>query len=123
VGKKKKVPEKPWFPGINEDRIKSYDDIIYIEADINYYKIHHKDGSLITVTECLKYAAERLSRDMVYRTHKHYIVNYKYVKSWEKKKCVLYVTLTNGDEIKVTKREICQFFRHYKCFLSRTKDT
>lgn len=120
--KKNEIPEKPWFPGIDEDRIKSYDDIIYIEADENYYKIHHRDGSTITVVECLKYAAKRLSRDIVYRTHKHYMVNYKYIESFRMEKCIMYATLTNGAEIKITKREISEFKKHYKCFLSRTMD-
>lgn len=55
-------------------------DIIYIESQSEYLKIHLKDSSPLMVLMSIKRMAELLPQDKFVRTHRSYVVNMNHVK-------------------------------------------
>lgn len=55
-------------------------DIIYIESQSEYLKIHLKDSSPLMVLMSIKRMAELLPQDKFVRTHRSYVVNMSHVK-------------------------------------------
>ncbi|TMM59044.1 response regulator transcription factor [Maribacter algarum] len=62
------------------------EDIIYINSDNNYSNFNLKNGRKILVSKTLKSFDERLQEQSFFRVHQSYIVNLKYVLSFDKKK-------------------------------------
>jgi DNA-binding LytR/AlgR family response regulator len=58
------------------------DDILLLEADINYTVVHFKDGEKFIVATPLKSLQSRLEPFNFYRTHKSYLVNLNCVTSY-----------------------------------------
>lgn len=58
------------------------DDIVLLEADINYTVVHFKDGEKFIVATPLKSLQSRLEPFNFYRTHKSYMVNLNCVASY-----------------------------------------
>lgn len=58
------------------------DDIVLLEADINYTVVHFKGGEKFIVATPLKSLQSRLEPFNFYRTHKSYMVNLNCVMSY-----------------------------------------
>lgn len=58
------------------------EDIVLLEADINYTVVHFKDGEKFIVATPLKSLQSRLEPFNFYRTHKSFMVNLNCVRSY-----------------------------------------
>ena len=67
------------------------DQIIYIEAESNYSKIHLSDGRSVLASKTLKYFEFRLSTHPFFRVHASYLINLSQMTGINKKGagCVL----------------------------------
>ncbi|NQY06698.1 MAG: response regulator transcription factor [Flavobacteriaceae bacterium] len=81
-----------------------FNEIIRLEADINYTDIYLVNGKKITSAKTLKHYQELLSEDVFYRTHQKHLVNMSYIKKFLKEDGG-YVQLENGKKIEVSRRK------------------
>lgn len=94
-------------------RLVDVDDIIHIEADSNYSIFHLKNAEKITVSKVLKDYEEILPEERFMRIHKSSIVNLKYVKEYNNKNGLM-LSLSNGENIMVSRRRASDFFEKMK---------
>lgn len=94
-------------------RLVDIDEIIHIEADSNYSIFHLLTAEKITVSKVLKDYEEILPEERFMRIHKSSIVNLKYVKEYNNKNGLV-LTLTNGENIVVSRRRASDFFEKIK---------
>lgn len=74
----------------NKTKIRLYcDDIIYCESQAHWIKIHTKDHTY-KICKSMPALLDMLDRDILYRTHNSYIINFKYVKSIDGNEVELY---------------------------------
>lgn len=59
-------------------------DILYVEAQGNYAKIHLTHRRPIVISKTLRFMEERLSPDRFMRAHRSFLVNIEHVIRWEK---------------------------------------
>ncbi|RYU97029.1 LytR/AlgR family response regulator transcription factor [Emticicia agri] len=79
-------------------------DILYLKADINYTEFYMNNGKKFTSSFTLKrYAEDERLKDFL-RVNKSYLVNRKYIEDCRCRYKDLRIYLTNGDEIKVSRR-------------------
>jgi len=78
------INQKVAFPTMDGYQMEKLNDIMYCEGDVNYTKIHTCDDRLIMVSRTLKEVEELLSCQYFFRTHKSYLVNLNYVKSYSR---------------------------------------
>lgn len=80
------------------------EEIILLQADVNYTVIHFKDGEKFIVATSLKNLQSRLEPFNFYRTHKSYMVNLDCVKSYlEPQK---QVQMTDNKKVMVSRRRV-----------------
>lgn len=77
--------------------------IIYCQAQSNYSKIITIDNREILTTKTLKYLEEKLPKEVFFRTHKSYLVNLNYIKSYSK--LDNNITCLNNAQIPVSNRQ------------------
>ena len=85
--------------------------LLRLEADINYTHIYYKDGRYAYVATTLGKLEQRLANHGFYRTGRGTVVNIDAIQSFRKEGCGLVVSLTNNEEIKVSKRRVKTFLR------------
>jgi two-component system LytT family response regulator len=78
------INQKVAFPTMDGYQMEKLNDIMYCEGDVNYTKIHTCDGRLIMVSRTLKEVEVLLSTQYFYRTHKSFLVNLNYIKSYSR---------------------------------------
>ncbi|MFC0184208.1 LytTr DNA-binding domain-containing protein [Pseudarcicella hirudinis] len=83
------------------------EDIVLLEADINYTHVHLINGGRIIVTQTLKNFETLLCDQQFIRVHKGYIINRQHVSTYDlRKKCVF---LTNNLMACVSRRKRAEF--------------
>jgi two-component system LytT family response regulator len=80
------------------------EEIILLQADVNYTVIHFKDGEKFTVATPLKSLQSRLEPFNFYRTHKSFMVNLNCVKSYPEPH--KQVQLVDNKQVMVSRRRI-----------------
>lgn len=78
------------------------DDIIRLEAAINYTKILLQSGEVILATKNLKTFESQLDRKSFIRVHRSHLVNATFIKRINKGEIGGSIELLNGEEIKVS---------------------
>jgi DNA-binding LytR/AlgR family response regulator len=80
------------------------DEILLLQADINYTVVHFKDGEKFIVATSLKNLQSRLEPFNFYRTHKSFMINLNCVKNFlEPHK---QVQMTDNKNIIVSRRKV-----------------
>lgn len=80
------------------------DEILLLQADINYTVIHFKDGEKFIVATPLKSLQSRLEPFKFYRTHKSFMINLDCVKCYlEPHK---QVQMTDNKKVMVSRRRV-----------------
>ncbi len=86
------------------------EEILLLEADINYTVVHFKDGKKFIVATPLKSLQSRFEPYNFYRTHKSYMVNLKCVECYlEPHK---QVQMTDNKKVTVSRRRANGLKRH-----------
>jgi len=78
-----------------------YDDIVYCKADGRYTHVFLRNGKSILTARLLKSFENKLPGDIFLRIHKSYIINLKYITSYNKDCSIFLGTKT---ELEVSKR-------------------
>lgn len=104
------INQKVAFPTMDGYQMEKLNDIMYCEGDVNYTKIHICDGTVIMVSRTLKEVEELLSSQYFYRTHKSYLVNLNYVKSYSRTKN-FGIYLDNNQWLPVSNRKNDEFLQ------------
>jgi len=112
---KEKEYKKIIIPELGNRRIVSLNEIIAIEADGAYSKIHLEEQKTITTSKNLKYFEDVLPKESAFfRSHRAWIINLDYIELLNK--TTLTITLANGViTAKVSRARIPDFensFRH-----------
>ncbi len=109
----KKEISRITLSGAHGYRLIAIDDILHVEADSNYSIFHLCNDEKITACKVLKEFDEVLPDEKFVRVHKSSIVNLKYITSYQTKNG-LTLTLSNGDNIAVSRRRAGDFFERMK---------
>lgn len=106
---KEKKYKKIVIPELGNRRIINIEDIIALEADGAYSKIHLKNQKIITTSKNLKYFEDVLPREATFfRSHRTWIVNMLHIENLNK--TALTITLANKTVIaKISRSKIEQF--------------
>lgn len=110
----KTIKEKEYkrivIPELGNRHIVNLNNIIAIEADGSYSKLHLKENKIITTSKNLKYFEEILPKDLpFFRSHRAWIINLKYIEFLNKSK--LNIILDKGTVIaKVSRTKINDLF-------------
>jgi two-component system LytT family response regulator len=103
------INKKILFPSNNGYNIVKINNIIYCQAEINYSTAYTSEGKSYTMSHSLKYLEEMLPPAIFFRTHKSYLVNLNYVKSFDKKRGV--AILESNKAIDVASRRVDEFIK------------
>ncbi len=82
----------------------SIDQILFLEADINYTHFHFESKRRTTIAHCLKHFEPDLLPNGFVRIHRSCIVNAQFVRQTNLQTNT--ITLTDGTELKVARRRI-----------------
>ena len=82
-----------------------FKEIIYLEADINYTKIHLENGKILTVSYTLKKVTkDHLDTTVFIRIHRSFIINKHYLFDIDKSNNGVQLELNNGVKVPVSRR-------------------
>ncbi len=109
------------LPSAHGYRIIDVDDILHIEADSNYSIFHLINGEKITVSKILKDYEELLPDDKFLRIHKSSIVNLRYITEYQTKNGLI-LSLSNGENITVSRRRASDFFERIKLYTQKQSE-
>lgn len=83
----------------------SPDNIIYLEADVNYSILYFENGKKKVSSFTLKYYENKEEINHFLRIHRSYLLNPDYIVSIYKKGHNSYIKMANGKEIRVSRRK------------------
>lgn len=78
--------------------------IIWVQGDGNYSRIHYKDGKTYLVSQTLKWFEERFKSFI--RIHKSGLINPNHLSELHKESRQFTVLLSNGVELNVSRRRV-----------------
>lgn len=99
------------IPELGNRRVLELNEIVAVEADGSYSKIHLIDGQIVTVSKTLKYFESVLSEDeSFFRSHRAWILSLKCLRSFNKTKGL---ALLSGDvTAKISRNKLAEFEGH-----------
>ena len=97
----------------NTSKTVPLDSIYYIESSNHKVELHLKDGEFICYAKIGDLELEL--QDQFFRIHKGYLINLSYVAGYSKRS----VTLTNGEELLLSKYKYQDFVKAYLHFLKK----
>ena len=97
----------------NTSKTVPLDSIYYIESSNHKVELHLKDGEFVCYAKIGDLELEL--QDQFFRIHKGYLVNLSYVAGYSKRS----VTLTNGEELLLSKYKYQDFVKAYLHFLKK----
>ena len=103
------INKKVMFPTKNGYQIIKINNILFCKAEINYSTIYTLDNSSVTIVSTLKNLEEVLPSNIFFRSHKSYLVNINYIKTYDKNRDK--IILENGREIDIATRRVEQFMQ------------
>ncbi|HKI76930.1 MAG TPA: LytTR family DNA-binding domain-containing protein [Ignavibacteriaceae bacterium] len=95
--------------------IVNIEDIIRIEADSNYSKIHVLNAPFIITSKTLKDFAGLLDKDLFYRIHKSHLINLKYLREYSGLDGG-YAVMSDNSKIMISRRRYQEFIDKLKNF-------
>jgi two-component system LytT family response regulator len=107
---KNKDYKKIIIPELGNRRILNIDDIVALEADGAYSKIHLIDNKIITTSKNLKYFEDVLPRDIsFFRSHRAWIINLAYISFFNKTELTITLAKENKLKAKISRARIEDF--------------
>jgi two-component system, LytTR family, response regulator len=98
------------FPTSDGYQMEKLNDIMYCEGDVNYTKVHIRDGRILLVCKILKEIEELLSSQYFFRTHKSFLVNLNYIRSYSRTEN-FGIYLDNNEWLPVSTRKNDEFLK------------
>jgi two-component system LytT family response regulator len=82
-----------------------FKEIVYLEADINYTKIHLENGKILTVSYTLKKVTkDHLDTTVFVRIHRSFIINKNHLFDIDRSNNAIQLELNNGVKVPVSRR-------------------
>ncbi len=103
------INKKVIFPTKNGYQIVKMSSILYCQADISYSTIFTIDNNSFTIVSTLKNLEEMLPSSIFFRSHKSYLVNLNFIKTYDRSRDK--IVLENGQEIDIATRRVEQFMQ------------
>ena len=110
------VTDKLVLPASHGFEVLEFDNILRMEGDGCYTKVFLADNSTKMISHTLKHFEDALPQEKFYRIHKSHLINIKYVKSYSNISG-LYVTMTDGSVIEISRRKAPDFIQKIKSSL------
>jgi two-component system LytT family response regulator len=104
--------KKILFPSNNGYNIVKIASIMFCQAEVNYSTAYTTENKSYTISHSLKYLEEMLPASIFFRTHKSFLVNMNFIKSFDRKRGV--VILENNKAIDVASRRTEDFLKTLK---------
>jgi len=104
--------KKILFPSSSGYNVVKINSIIYCQAEVNYSTAYTTENKSYTISHSLKYLEEMLPESIFFRTHKSYLVNMNFIKSFDRKRGI--VILENNKTIEVASRRTEDFLKTLK---------
>ncbi|MBA4850566.1 LytTR family DNA-binding domain-containing protein [Emticicia sp. BO119] len=82
------------------------DEIVYLEAQINYTILHLKNGRKIVSSTTLKYHQADSCLDGFLRVHRSYLINPDFIKNIVRERTKTIAQLLDGRELEVSRRRV-----------------
>jgi DNA-binding LytR/AlgR family response regulator len=80
-------------------------EVMLLEADINYTKVYFRNGKKMTVATSLKELEHRFNTFQFFRTHKSYLVNLDFVEEYKRDTLIM----TNNVKVNLARRRRTAF--------------
>ncbi|AXE18653.1 hypothetical protein DR864_13270 [Runella rosea] len=80
------------------------EDVIFIQADVNYVRIVTKTGKVFVQAKTLKSYEQLLKKTSFVRTHKSYLVNFHHFAGYQITDGGTFIQLLDGKKVPVSKR-------------------
>ena len=90
---------------VNQSEDVVLDDIIYLQASVNYTIFFLRNGKKI-ITSCSLNKYKKLETFNFVRTHKSFIINVLHIEIFNFKNCFL--TMNNGENIDISRRRMAK---------------
>jgi two-component system LytT family response regulator len=87
--------------------------IVYAKASSNYSTIITSDGQKIIASQTLGYFEELLEGGRFFRTHRSYLINLDFVKSYKKGDSG-FIVMSNNDEVELSRQNRAAFLELFK---------
>lgn len=84
-------------------------DILWMEADHNYTKIHLITKKIISSAKPLKFYDDLLPKNMFFRIHKSYIINTSYIKEYLRDSKGTLVVLNDDEKLRIAQPKQSEF--------------
>lgn len=92
-----------------------YDEVLWLEADINYTKIHMRSRGIVTIAKTLKLFEDYLDPNRFFRISRSAIVNIDYIIKFHKNN-LFYVTLIDKSNLQVSESRKDELLSLYNKF-------
>jgi DNA-binding LytR/AlgR family response regulator len=89
-------------------------EVVLLEANINYTMLHFADGKKMMVATSLKKLANRFKSEAFFRTHKSFLMNLQYVVGFDEKYNA--VMMQNNLRADISRRKRTAFKHCYRSF-------
>jgi two-component system, LytTR family, response regulator len=106
------INKKIFLPSKNGYNVVRLNNILYCKADINYTVVYTTDGKSYTIASTLKHLEGILPNTIFFRTHKSFLVNMNYVKTFDRS--TNKAVLENGVAIDIATRRMDSFLQALK---------
>lgn len=103
------INKKVMFPTKNGYQIIKINNILFCKAEINYSTIYTNENNSFTIVSTLKNLEEVLPSSIFFRSHKSYLVNLNFIKTYDKSRDK--IILENDREIDIASRRVEQFMQ------------
>lgn len=113
VAEKLKAPVSISIASPNGFTVVPVSNIIYAKANSNYSTIITTDGQKIIASQTLGYFEELLEGNRFFRTHRSYLINLDYVKSY-KRGDAGFIVMSNNDEVELSRQNRTAFLDLFK---------
>lgn len=103
------INKKILLPSKDGYHILKINTIMYCRADVNYSTIYTSENKFFTIVSTLKNLEESLPNEIFFRCHKSYLVNFNFIKSFNRK--MGKIILNDEKEIDIATRRIEPFMK------------
>jgi DNA-binding LytR/AlgR family response regulator len=82
-------------------------DIMWLESDVNYTRLHFSDGSVYITSINIGKLEARFASYNFFRTNRSYVINLDFMANYEKETAS--IRMENNETIQISRRRVKQF--------------
>ena len=92
-------------------------DLVFLQSETNYTWLYWQEGKRMLMPRTLKFYEPKLPKQHFFRLHRNCVVNARYVMALEREQGGIFVLLTTGERLAISRRRwtaVKQFIHQYK---------